>query len=92
MAKRKVKARSKTATYYKNNPKARQRKSAYDTKYHDTPARRKYRAKLARARRAKGVMGKGGKDVSHTKSGKLVLESRSANRARQGSGGRPRRK
>lgn len=92
MAKRKVKVRSKTATYYKNNPKARQRKAAYDTKYHDTPARRKYRAKLARARREKGVMGKGGKDVSHTKSGKLVLESRSANRARQGSGGRPRRK
>ena len=92
MAKRKVKARSKTAQYYKNNPKARKRKAAYDTKYHATPARRKYRAKLARARRAKGIMGKGGKDVSHTKSGKLVLESRSANRARQGAGGRPRRK
>lgn len=92
MAKRKVKALSKSATYYSNNPEARQRKAAYDTKYHATPERKKYRAKLARARRSKGVMGKGGKDVSHTKSGKLVLESRSANRARQGAGGRPRRK
>lgn len=90
--KRKVTARSKSARYYKNNPEARQRKASYDTKYHKTPTRKKYRAKLARARRAKGIMGNGGKDLSHTKSGKLVLESRSTNRARQGAGGKPKRK
>ncbi len=37
---------------------------------------------LARVRRTKGVMGKGGKDVSHTKSGGFRMESVSKNRAR----------
>lgn len=92
MTKRRVKIRAKSTQYYKNNPEARQRKAAYDTKYHDTPERRKYRAKLARVRRKKGVMGKGGKDVSHTRGGKYVLEGRRANRARQGAGGRPTKK
>ena len=54
----------------------------YDKKYHSTPARKAYRKKLARVRRTKGVMGKGGKDVSHTKSGGFRMESVSKNRAR----------
>ena len=89
--KRKVKVR-RTAKYYKNNPEARSRKAEYDTAYHSTPSRKKYRRKLATARRKAGVMGKGGKDMSHTKSGKLVREDASANRARQGAGGKPKRK
>ena len=40
------------------------------------------RRELAKARRAKGMMGKGGADLSHTKDGKLVKESVSSNRAR----------
>jgi hypothetical protein len=40
------------------------------------------RRELAKARRAKGMMGKGGLDLSHTKDGKLVKESVSSNRAR----------
>ena len=73
---------SKSAEYYRSNPEAKERKMLYDRKYHSTPARKAYRRKLARVRRAKGVMGKGGKDVSHTKSGGFKMESPSKNRAR----------
>ena len=73
---------SKSAEYYRSHPEARERKMLYDRKYHSTPARKAYRRKLARVRRAKGVMGKGGKDVSHTKSGGFKMESPSKNRAR----------
>jgi hypothetical protein len=85
--KRMVKVR-KSAQAYRDNPDSARKKAEYDTKYHSTPERKKYRAKLAKVRRAKGVMGKGGKDVSHTKSGGMTMESPSKNRARQGSGGR----
>ena len=90
-AKRKVKVK-KTAKYYRDNPEARKKKAKYDTKYHSTPKRKKYRAKLATARRAKGVMGKGGKDVSHKKDGSTTMESSSKNRARNGSGGKSSKK
>ena len=73
---------SRSAEYYRSHPEARERKMLYDKKYHSTPARKAYRRKLARVRRAKGVMGKGGKDVSHSKSGGFKMESPSKNRAR----------
>ena len=60
-------------------------KRAYDKKFHSTPARIAYRSKLNKANRKAGTYGKMtamGKDRSHTKSGKLVLESTHANRAR----------
>ena len=72
-----------TAEYYRSHPEARERKMLYDRKYHSTPARKAYRRKLARVRRAKGVMGKGGKDVSH-KGNRLTLEIPKKNRARGG--------
>ena len=78
-------AKSRTAKYYAKNPKARKKKAAYDKKYHSTPERRKYRSKLNAERRKRGIYGKGGKDVSHTKGGGTTLESPSKNRARQGS-------
>ena len=90
-AKRKVKVK-KTAKYYRDNPEAAAKKKKYDTKYHKTTKRKKYRAKLAKARRKAGVMGKGGKDMSHTKGGKLVRESASKNRARNGAGGKSSKK
>jgi len=83
---------SKSAAYYKKNPKARAKKKAYDKAYHSTPARKSYRAELARERRKRGVMGKGGKDVSHKKGGGFTMESKSKNRARQGAGGRRKKK
>lgn len=49
---------------------------------------KKYRAELNKANRDAGSYGnKDGKDMSHTKSGKLVKEAQSKNRARQGRDG-----
>jgi len=86
-------AKSRSARYYASNPKARAKKKKYDTAYHSTPERRKYRSKLNKANRKAGTYGNGdGKDMSHTKKGKLVKESASKNRARNGAGGRAKRK
>jgi len=46
----------------------------------------------ARKRKIYGKRSKAGKDLSHTKSGKMVLESRSKNRARNGSNGKSTKK
>ncbi len=85
-------AKSKSAKYYASNPKARAKKKKYDTAYGGTPERKEYRKKLARARRKRGIMSKGGGDLSHTKRGTLVRESASKNRARQGANGRSTKK
>ena len=85
-------ARSKSARYYASNPEARAKKKKYDTKYHSSAERRKYRSELAKARRKRGIMGKGGGDLSHTRSGRLVRESASRNRARQGANGKSTKK
>lgn len=77
-------AKSRTAKYYASNPEARAKKKAYDTKYHSSTERKKYRAKLNAARKKRKIYGKGGGDLSHTKEGGLVRESASKNRARQG--------
>ena len=79
-------ANSRSAKYYAANPEARKKKSAYDTKRGSTTAAKKYRAELARERRARGIMGKGGQDLSHTADGGYRLESPSKNRARNGHG------
>jgi len=79
---------SKSAKYFRDNPEARKKKNEYNTAYHSTPERKKYRVKLNKANRDAGTYGNGdGKDMSHTKSGKLVKESASANRARNGKDG-----
>jgi hypothetical protein len=85
-------AKSRTAKYYASNPKARAKKKKYDTSYGSTPERKKYRKELARARRKKGIMGKGGGDLSHTRKGGLVREAPSKNRARQGANGKSTKK
>ena len=86
-------AKSKSARYYASNPEARAKKAKYDKKYHSTPARRKYRSSLNKANRKAGTYGNGdGKDMSHTKKGKLVKEKASKNRARNGSNGRSTKK
>ena len=82
MAPRKVAKPKATAAYYRKNPKARAKKKAYDTKYHKSTKRRKYRSELNQERRRRGIAGKGGKDVSHKKGGGYTLESPSKNRAR----------
>ena len=92
MAPKRTSNPGKSARYYRSNPKARAKKNAAQRKRNKTTAAKKYRAELNAARRKDGNYGKGGKDYSHTKSGKLVRESPKRNRARQGAGGRAKRK
>jgi len=75
-----------TADFYAKNPEAYKKKLAYDKKRNSSPDRKEYRAELARERRARGIMGKGGKDVSHAAGGGFKLEEPSKNRARNGHG------
>lgn len=79
-------AKGRTAKFYASNPEAYKKKLAYDKKRNERPEQKKYRAELARERRARGIMGKGGKDVSHTADGKFKLENPKTNRARNGHG------
>jgi hypothetical protein len=75
-----------TADFYASNPEAYKKKLAYDKKRNARPDRKEYRAELARERRARGIMGKGGSDLSHTAGGGFRLENPSKNRARNGHG------
>ena len=89
------KGTSKTARYYQENPEAREKKNAYMKKYNNKPDQVAYREELNSANRKAGTYGKMtemGKDRSHTKSGKLVLESSKKNRARNGSNGKSTKK
>lgn len=55
--------------------------------YQGSAERKKYRAELNSENKKRGFYGnKDGKDLSHTKSGKLVKESQKTNRARNGHG------
>ena len=82
--------KSKSAKYFAKNKKARDKKNAYNKEYHATKERKKYRAKLNKANRSNP--NSKGQDKSHTKSGRLVNEKRSSNRARNGKGRKPKRK
>jgi hypothetical protein len=87
--------KSKSAKFFAKNKKSNAKKIAYNKEYNASPEKKKYRAELNRANRKAGVYGKltkMGKDRSHTKDGKLVLESRNKNRARNGKGGKPKLK
>ena len=87
------KGTSKSARYFQNNPEAREKKNAYNKKYHSTDDRKSYRAGLNKANKDAGTYAnKDGKDMSHTKSGKLVSESQSSNRARNGKNGKSSKK
>lgn len=82
----------KSARYYAKNPTAAAKKAAYQRKLNKKPSVKAASVARWAERRRRGIAGKGGKDLSHTTSGKMVLESPSKNRARQGSGGRPTKK
>jgi hypothetical protein len=83
-----MKGKSKSAIYFQKNADARKKKNAYNTAYHATPERKKYRVRLNKANRQAGTYGNGdNKDMSHTKSGNLVKENQSANRGRNGKDG-----
>jgi len=85
--------KSESAKYFSSHPEARKKKNSYNKQYHSTDERKSYRAGLNKANKEAGTYGnKDGKDKSHTKSGKLVSESQSKNRARNGKGGKSSKK
>jgi len=86
------KGTSKSAKYYARNRTAAAKKAAYQRKLNKKPAVKKASEERWTERRRRGIAGKGGPDLSHTKKGKLVLESRSRNRARNGHNGRSTKK
>jgi hypothetical protein len=80
--------KSKSARYYANNPEAAAKKAAYQRKLNKKPAVKKASEERWTERRRRGMAGKGGPDLSHTKDGRMVKESPSKNRARNGHNGR----
>tara|TARA_R100000781_G_scaffold85299_2_gene52552 strand:+ start:93 stop:362 length:270 start_codon:yes stop_codon:yes gene_type:complete len=85
MAPKRAKNPGKTSRYYqsKKGKKSYAKQKRKQKKINSTAAKRKYRKILARKRRQLGIMGKGGKDVSH-KNNRLQLEIPKKNRARGG--------
>ena len=89
MAPRRAKNPGKTSRYYQS-PKGRksyEKQKRKQKKINSTAAKRAYRRLLSRKRRKLGIMGKGGKDVSH-KGNRLTLEIPKKNRARGGAKGK----
>lgn len=80
--------KSKSAQYYASNPEARAKKNAYQRKLNQKPSVKNKSEERWTERRKRGIAGKGGPDLSHTKSGKMVLENKSKNRARNGANGK----
>lgn len=72
---------SRTSKYYAKNPKARKKRLAYQKAYNKKKREMERRVELNRENRKRGTYGNGDKkDVSHTKSGKTMLEPQSKNR------------
>jgi hypothetical protein len=91
----KFKGKSKSAKYFANNPEARKKKQEYNKEFNKKPEQKRKRVEVNRANRQAGTYGKMskmGKDRSHTKDGRLVLESSSKNRARNGKNGKSTKK
>ena len=85
MAPRRAKKPGKTSRYYQS-PEGKasyEKQKLKQKKINGTPAKKAYRRELSRKRRELGIMGKGGKDVSH-KGNRLKLEIPKKNRARGG--------
>ena len=73
--------KSRTAKYYQKNPEARKKKKEYDTKYHSTESRKKYRSLLQKINRKKGTHGNlDNKDEAHQSKNKTKQEHFSKNR------------
>ena len=85
MAPKRASKPGKTSRYYQSakGRKSYEKQKKKQKKINSTAAKRGYRKLLARKRRALGIMGKGGKDVSHKKN-RLSLEIPKKNRARGG--------
>jgi hypothetical protein len=84
--------KGKSAKYYAANPEAAAKKAAYQRKLNKKPSVKNASEERWTERRKRGIAGKGGKDLSHTRDGRMVLESPSKNRARNGHGNNPKKK
>ena len=85
-------AKKSSARYYASNPKAAAKKAAYQRKLNKKPSVKKASEERWTERRRRGIAGKGGEDLSHTKDGRMVKESPSKNRARNGHNGKSTKK
>ena len=85
MAPKRAKNPGKTSKYYQSakGQKSYDKQKKKQKKINSTTAKKPYRRLLAKRRRKLGIMGKGGKDVSH-KVNRLKLEIPKKNRARGG--------
>ena len=85
MAPKRAAKPGKTSKYYQSakGRKSYEKQKKKQKKINSTKAKREYRRKLAIEPRKRGIMGKGGKDVSH-KGNRLRLEIPKKNRARGG--------
>ena len=85
MAPKRSKKPGKTSKYYQSakGRKSYNKQKKKQKKINSTAAKKAYRRTLSRKRRELGIMGKGGKDVSH-KGNRLSLEIPKKNRARGG--------
>ena len=79
-------SKSKSARYYASHPEAAAKKAKYQRKLNKDPAVKKASEERWAERKRRGIAGKGGKDLSHTTDGRMVLESPAKNRARNGHG------
>jgi hypothetical protein len=98
------KGTSKSSRNYAKNAVAAAKKRAYDRAYSkkkygskagDTPKKRQHNKDSSQrwaARKKAGIAGKGGPDMSHTKSGRMVKENKTKNRGRNGKNGKSTRK
>jgi hypothetical protein len=78
-----------TSEYYKDNPKARERRQKQQAKYNKTNNGLKIRTAANKLNRKLGTYGNGdGMDASHTGPDKGKLENKSANRRRPRKGQR----
>jgi hypothetical protein len=85
-------AKGKSAKFYAANPKAAAKKATYQRKLNKKPSVKKASEERWTERRRRGLAGKGGADLSHTRDGRMVKESPSKNRARNGHNGRSTKK
>ena len=85
MAPKRASKPGKTSRYYQSakGKKSYDKQKKKQKKINSTAAKKRYRKELARKRRELGIMGKGGKDISH-KGNRLKLEIPKKNRARGG--------
>jgi hypothetical protein len=72
---------SRTARYYRDNPKARKKRNAYQKKYNKKKREIKKRMELNKINRRRGTYGNGDNmDASHTSNGRVVMRTQSRNR------------